>query len=138
MYKYFELETIQTKGKPGTLININIEEISKKLNIIFNPNKMFYLNDLNSAESRGNHANVNASEILICLCGSFEIKLFDGKKTETYLLEKNSGIYIPKNTWLDINNFKEGVILVYVDVDCKINKESIYDIAEFKKYLKNI
>lgn len=135
MNKKFKLDHIKTKNKPGTLVNINIKKINNLLKINFNPNKIFYINDLNSLKPRGNHANCNAQEILICLQGSFEIKLFDGKKEEKYTIKKNSGIYIPKNVWLDFYNFKNCVILVFVEIDINIQKESIYDINEFKKYI---
>lgn len=76
----FNLTSILTDGKPGELVNINIKEISRKLNIEFNPNQIFYLTDLNSLKSRGKHSNSNVQEILICLQGSFDIKLNNGKE----------------------------------------------------------
>lgn len=134
----FKLFPIKTDDKPGELVNLNIQKISKKLNIDFNPNKIFYLTDLNSLESRGNHSNYNATEILICLTGSFEIMLSNGEKEEKYLIKKNSGIYIPKNTWLSFFNFKNCVILVFVEVDITIQKESEYSYEKYIKYIKNL
>ena len=128
----FNLTSILTNGKPGELVNINIKEISRKLNIEFNPNKIFYITDLNSKESRGNHSNYNASEILICLNGSFEIKLNDGKNETIYTINKNEGIYIPKNIWLSFYDFKNCVILVFVEIDVEIKKNSEYNFNKFK------
>ena len=129
----FKLDSISTNGKPGELINIDLKKITKKLNIDFNCNKIFYLNDLNSTKSRGNHSNSNARELLICLNGSFEIKLNNGKKEETYLINKNEGIFVDKNIWLDFYNFKNCVILVFVDIEFTTEKKSIYNYEEFCK-----
>lgn len=129
----FKLKPIITDGKPGELINLDIEYINKLLNINFKPNKMFYITDLNSELSRGNHSNVNASEILICLNGEFHIMLHDGVKEETYIIKRNEGIYIPNNIWLEFKDFKNCVVLAYVDIDYEIKKESIYSFDEFRK-----
>lgn len=132
----FNLQSILTKGKPGELVNINIKEISKNLNINFNPNNIFYLTNLNSFESRGKHSNSNVQEILICLQGSFDIKLNDGKEEKKYKIKKNEGIYVGRNIWLDFYNFKNCVILVFVEIDAKIEKKSIYNYEEFCKLVK--
>lgn len=127
----FNLDPISTKGKPGKLININFDKICKNNNIYFQPNHQFYINDLNSTESRGNHSNSNCNEMLICLNGCFDIKLFDGKFTKSYNITQNTGIYIPINNWIEISNFKNSVIIVFTEIFN--NKESIYDFEEFKK-----
>ena len=132
----FSLDKIITKDKPGELVNINIKEIANNLNLHFTPNQMFYLTDLNSIKSRGKHSNSNVQEILICLQGSFEINLNNGKEEKIYNIERNEGIYINRNIWLDFYNFKNCVILVFAEVDTTIKKESIYDYDKFCKSIK--
>ena len=132
----FNLTSILTDGKPGELVNINIKEISRKLNIEFNPNQIFYLTDLNSLKSRGKHSNSNVQEILICLQGSFVIKLNNGKEEKKYEIKKNEGIYVGRNIWLDFYNFKNCVILVFAEIDATIKKVSVYDYNEFCKLIK--
>ena len=129
----FKLDPISTNGKPGELINVDLKKITKKLNIDFNCNKMFYLNYLNSTNSRGNHSNSNARELLICLNGCFEIKLKNGKKEDMYYINKNEGIFVDKNIWLDFYNFKNCVILVFVDIKYNIEKKSIYNYKDYCK-----
>ena len=77
-YKLIDFKPISTEGKPGALTEINMRKICKDNDLLFDVYKCFYVNDLNSEQSRGNHSNTNACEILICLQGSFEIKLHDG------------------------------------------------------------
>ena len=136
MIKKFSLEAIITENKPGELVNLNITKICKELQINFNPNHSFYVNNLNSHKSRGNHSNTNASEMILCLSGQFNIELYNGKESSKYTITVNEGIFIPQNIWIEINNFENCVILVYVDIDYTIKKESIYDLEEYKN--KNI
>ena len=136
MSKIFNIQSIITENKPGKLSIVDIDEICRINNIKFKPNRIFYLNDLNSTKSRGKHSNKNASEILICLSGSFEIKLNDSINEKIYTIEKDNGIYIPKNIWLDFYNFKNCIILVFVDIDYSIEKKSIYNYDEYLNSLK--
>ena len=76
---HFKLTPIITENKPGELIDLNLKNICLKLNIQFHFTKSFYINELNSIESRGKHSNDNCSELLICLNGSLDIKLHNGK-----------------------------------------------------------
>ena len=133
MIKLINLNPIITENKPGQLVNLNISEICKNNQLIFNPNHSFYINDLNSDQSRGNHSNSNASELLICLSGKFDIQVFNGIKYEKYIITTNNGIFIPKNIWIEFNNFENCIILAYVDIDITIEKKSIYNLEDYKK-----
>lgn len=127
----FTLESIVTEGKPGSLCDINLDKIEKDLNINFKPNQFFYLTDLNSYNSRGKHSNSNVQELLICLEGSFDINLNNGKHETKYNIRKNEGVYIGRNIWLDFYNFKNCIIFVLAEIDNEIKKKSIYDFTEF-------
>jgi len=134
-YTYFKLNPIITEGKPGKLIDLDIKKITKEINIQFYISKCFYINDLNSIESRGKHSNKNASEILICLNGSFEIKLNNGFYEKILFIQKNEGIFIDKNIWIDFYNFKDCIIYAFVDIELNDEKNSCYN---FQDFLKNI
>lgn len=129
-YKILEFKPIVTEGKPGELIDLNLNNICLKNNIEFNISKCFYINELNSPLSRGNHSNNNASEILVCLNGSFEIKLNNGKNEINLQINKNEGIYIDKNIWIEFYNFDNCIIIVFVNIYVD-NKQSCYDFNEF-------
>ena len=130
------IKPIITEGKPGHLLNLDTKDISQRLGIHFNTNHMFFMNDLDSQLSRGDHSNYNACELLICMSGSFDITLDNGSIKKTYSIEKNQVIYVPKNVWLTFFNFKKCVILVLVDIDYQIKKESEYDYDTFLNNLK--
>ncbi len=129
-HKKFSLNPIETKGKPGKLSEINISKICSENNIKFHTSKYFYVTDLDSTKSRGNHSNDNASEILICLQGSFDIKLHNGKSEVVVQLKEHEGIFIDKNIWISYYNFKNCVILAFVSI-YENDKESCCDFDDF-------
>lgn len=129
-YKLIKLNPIKTNGKPGMLTEVNINKICRDNDLVFNVYKYFYINDLNSTESRGNHSNNNASEILICLQGSFEIKLHNGIEEIIIKLNQNEAIYIDKNIWITYYNFNNCVIMAFVSIYAT-DKESCYDFNKF-------
>jgi mannose-6-phosphate isomerase-like protein (cupin superfamily) len=130
-FKLIQLNPIKTEGKPGKLTEVNIKKICKEYNLEFNLYKCFYVNELNSTESRGNHSNKNVSEILICLQGSFEIMLHDGKNKTIITLKQNEAIYIEKNVWISYYNFNNCVIMAMISINLCSVKESCYDFNEF-------
>lgn len=132
MYKVFNLESIETKDKPGSLVNIKINEICKKEQIEFTQTGMFYLNNLNSNESRGLHSNGSVSEILICLSGSFTIKLNNRKNEEIIKITQNDGIFIDKDIWIEFYQFNNCVILVLLNNNHP-PKHSYYNFDEYMK-----
>ena len=135
VYKLLKLNSIKTEGKPGLLTEINIEKICRENSIDFKIYKCFFVNNLDDLDnSRGNHSNINASEILVCLQGSFDIKLHDGKTEEIIKLKQNEAIFINKNIWITYYNFVNCIIAAFVSVDIT-DKESCYDFKEF--LLKN-
>ena len=130
-FKKIILNNIETEGKPGKLVDLNIDKICQENNIYFNISKCFYINDLNSELSRGNHSNYNASEILVCLNGSFDIKLHDGKNEIIFKLNKNEAIFIDKHIWIEFYNFKDCIIMAFVHILKNNTKNSCYNFDEF-------
>ena len=135
-YIHFKLKSIVTENKPGRLIDLNFKRICKEINLQFNISKCFYINDLNSDLSRGKHSNKNCTEILICMNGTFDIKLHNGKDFTIINMKKNEGIFIDKNIWIDIYNFKDCIITGFVDIDCDEDKNSCYDFNEYLNKFK--
>ena len=130
-YIFFKLNTIETENKPGKLVDLTLKNICKNINIQFNISKIFYINDLNSNLSRGNHSNNNASEILLCLNGSFNIKLINKNSNKILTINKNEAIFIDKNIWIEFYNFNNCIILGLVDIDLNNDKDSCYNFDEY-------
>ena len=67
-----------------------------------------------------------------------DIYLYDGINNIEYkdTIFKDEYIFIDKDVWIEFNNFKNAVILVFVDIDYVINKKSIYNKENYLKSIK--
>lgn len=129
-YKKIELKPIITKNKPGELIDLDINKICFNNGINFTLTKCFYITNLNSNKSRGNHSNENAKECLFCSNGSFDIFLHNGNEKISLKMKENDLLYISNNVWIEMNNFVNCNILAFV---CLLvpQKKSCYDFSKF-------
>ena len=77
-------------------------------------------------EDRGGHAHIDTDQVLIPIHGSLRVKLFDGKKTQEYLMDDcTKGLYIPRLYFTDMTEFTpETVCLVlsstHYDMGCSL------------------
>lgn len=91
--------------------NGHISILNNNIDIPFSINRVFYLYDVPGGESRGAHAHKECHQFLVCISGSFEILLDDGKTKRTVLLNMpNFGLHIPPGIWASENNFSSGSI----------------------------
>lgn len=51
-------------------------------------------------------------------------------------MKSNELIYIPDNIWIEINNFKNCVILAHVEI-FKADKKSLYNFNEYVNFINN-
>lgn len=67
--------------------------------------------------SRGGHAHLETSQLLIPLAGRFRVEVFDGVEWSEYeLCDPNRGLLLPPVTWVEMNDFsRTAVCLVLAD-----------------------
>lgn len=158
----FELKQCVTHGKPGILVPVNVKEMNKKLKLSdpFRMDRLFYINetDLDGTDDekeyeneddnnrakckknvRGLHANKYIREIMICMNGSCDVNLFNGKCWTNYKLRRNQYIYISENIWVEYGNFENNCLLMVLvqDLDNSGDKESkICNMRTYVNYLE--
>ena len=89
----------------------NLTFVEGSRHIPFEINRVFYLYDIPTGESRGAHAHKTLHQFLICLSGSFDVKLDDGlNRTAVHLNRPWYGLYIPPMIWAAETNFDPGSI----------------------------
>ncbi|WP_298239189.1 FdtA/QdtA family cupin domain-containing protein [uncultured Algibacter sp.] len=110
----------------------NMGVIEKEV-IPFNINRVYYLYDVPSGETRGGHAHKDQLELLIALSGSFEVILDDGIKKEKVMLNNpNKGLIIPTMTWRELENFSSGAVCLVIASDVYIEEDYIRDYRTFE------
>ncbi len=101
----------------------------------FTINRVFYLYDIPSGESRGGHAHKKSEQFIIAASGSFELLLSDGKRKKTYNLSRPYyGVYIPPGLWGELQNFSSGAVTLVLASDRYNEEDYIRSEKEFKRY----
>ncbi|MCJ8314186.1 MAG: FdtA/QdtA family cupin domain-containing protein [Pseudomonadales bacterium] len=100
--------------------------------IPFDIKRAFYLTDINIDEVRGAHAHEELQQFILCLSGTFDIRLEGGSKVEIINMKNDAvGLFVGGMVWRDMFNFSKGaVMLVLCD---KIYSEDIV-IRNYEKF----
>lgn len=101
--------------------------------ITFNAERVYYLYDVPSDSRRGGHAHKECVELLIALSGSFSVELFDGKKSESILLNKpDKGLLIPTMMWRELEDFSSGAVCLVLASHEFEEADYIRDLDQFE------
>jgi len=107
--------------------NLSFIESNTKIN--FNIKRIYYLYDVPAGAERGGHAHKELHQFIIAVSGSFDIKLYDGKSSVIYTLNKPyEGLYICPMIWREIYNFSSGSV-------CLVLASHIYDEQDYIRSL---
>ncbi len=111
----------------------NLSVIEGKQTIPFDIKRVYYLYDVPGGTKRGGHAHRKLEQLIIAASGSFTVVLHNGKKKESYILNRsNIGLYIPKMTWREIENFSSGAVCLVLASEHYDESDYIRNFKEFK------
>jgi len=103
----------------------NLTFLENMNQIPFEIKRVFYLYDVPTGESRGSHAHRNLKQFIICLSGSFDVLLDDGKsKKKIHLNRPWQGLFVPPMIWSSQANFDPGSV-------CLVLVSELYDPASY-------
>jgi len=89
----------------------NITIVNNGKEIPFAVHRVYYLYDVPDGESRGGHAHKELNQVLVAVCGSFDVILDDGTRKKTITLNKpSSGLLITPGIWRNLINFSSGSV----------------------------
>lgn len=102
--------------------------------IPFNVKRIYYMYDTIDGVTRGYHAHKTLNQILICINGSCEIGLDNGKEKESVVLNRpDEGIFIGPGVWHTMYNFSKGAVLMVLASDYYNESDYIRNYEEFLK-----
>jgi dTDP-4-dehydrorhamnose 3,5-epimerase-like enzyme len=102
-------------------------------NIPFVIKRVYCLYDLND-KPRGFHAHKKLQQVMVCLAGSCEVMLDNGRTRETIQLTKASeGLFITDMCWHEMKNYSRDCILMVLASDYYDEADYIRDYDIFKK-----
>ena len=116
----------------------NITPVHGYENIPFNIERVFYVYDIPSGETRGGHAHKTCHQVLIAASGSFDVELDDGKNKRTVTLNRPMvGLYLPPGVWAVEKNYSSGAICLVLTSHVYKEDDYIRKYTDFKEYRSN-
>jgi dTDP-4-dehydrorhamnose 3,5-epimerase-like enzyme len=113
--------------------HISVVENNKE--VPFEVKRIYYLYDVPSGEERGGHAHKDLKQLIIAVCGSFDVIVGDGETEKTFSLNRpNKGLYFTSGLWRKINNFSSGAICLVLASHKYDEKDYIRNYNEFLSY----
>jgi hypothetical protein len=110
----------------------NLTFIEGGNHIPFDMKRVFYLYDVPTEESRGAHAHKTLHQFLICLSGSFDVKIDDGEfRGKIHLNRPWKGLHIPPMIWAAEVNFDPGSVCLVLTSDLFNEADYIRSYDEF-------
>ena len=108
------------------------------IDIPFEIKRIYYLYMVPEA-ARGAHAHKTLRELIIAASGSFEVRVFDGKREKTILLNHPSqALYLPCGVWEELKNFSSGSIALVL-ASTPYNPDDYYrDFEELLQHKKEL
>lgn len=111
----------------------NLSVIEELKEVPFKIERVYWIYDVPGGEHRGGHAYKENQEFIVALSGSFDVVLDDGKKKQTFHLNRSYyGLYVPKGFWREMENFSTNslaLVLSSTKYDCN---DYVYDYDDFK------
>lgn len=90
----------------------SLSVIEQFRDIPFEIKRVFFFYDIPTGENRGSHAHKTLHQVLVCLSGSFDVKLDDGRggSTTIHLNRPWQALHIPPMIWASQVNFDPGTV----------------------------
>lgn len=106
-------------------------------NCPFEVKRTYCIFDVNGNEERGFHAHKKLEQICVCLKGSCDFVLDDGKEKRTFYLDSPAkGLYVGNNYWHYMKNFSKDCVLIVLASEHYDESDYIRNYEEFLEYTK--
>ena len=107
-------------------------------NIPFDIKRVYYIFGTEANTPRGFHAHKELRQVAICVKGSCQIVMDDGKEKECVTLNTPStGIFIDTMQWHEMHNFSEDCVLMVLANDYYHESDYIRNYQEFIEMTKH-
>lgn len=121
--------TLQRHRHPNGSLSV-VENIDSSP---FDIRRVFYLYDIPADSSRGGHSHHQARELIIAVCGSFDVTLDDGHNRHTYTLSRPyQALYIEAGIWRTLDNFSSGSVCLVLTSELYDEDDYVRDYNTFK------
>lgn len=110
----------------------NLTFIESGKHVPFEVKRIFYIYDVPTEESRGAHAHRELHQFIICLSGSFDVTIDDGKfQGSIHLNRPWKGLHVPPLIWAAEINFDPGSVCLVMASHPYSEPDYIRDYGKF-------
>jgi hypothetical protein len=112
----------------------NLSFIEKGVYLPFEPRRVFWTFNVPSGASRGGHAYLSQSELIVAINGSFDVCIRhpDGTDEKYFLNRGDQGILLPPMTWRSMENFSTNAMGLHLSDSLFDESDYIRDFDDFK------
>ena len=113
----------------------NLTFIQKGHGLPFAPKRVFWTFNVPSGASRGGHAYLKQSELIVPINGSFEVVVTktDGQKERYFLNRGDQGVLLPPLTWRSMENFSTNAMGLHLSDMVFDADDYVRDFERFQK-----
>jgi hypothetical protein len=89
----------------------NLTFVEGGRHVPFDLQRVFYVYDVPAGSYRGAHAHKTLDEVLVCITGSLDVRVNDGRRKATFTLNRPwLGLHVPPMIWAEEDNFATGTV----------------------------
>jgi oxalate decarboxylase/phosphoglucose isomerase-like protein (cupin superfamily) len=123
-FTIFDCHIIKLPRSQSRTGNITVVENGPGMPFVIQ--RIYYLYDIPSGESRGAHSHKTMEQLIVAASGSFDITLDDSRSKKT----------VRPGIWRDIANFSSGAICLVLASSLYNENDYIRDYQAFKQFKK--
>lgn len=108
-------------------------------NVPFEIKRVYYLTQLKPDHPRGFHAHKNLKQLVVCVHGSCDFIIDDGKTREAIRLsDPTKGIIVESMIWREMHNFSSDCVLMVLASEYYSEEDYIRNYEDFKKQFNKV
>lgn len=131
MNRYYELSLNVISDGRGDLVALQNSD-----NIPFDIKRVYYLANM-SKSPRGFHAHRNLSQFIVCVSGSFTLKVDDGVNQDSFVLNSiNNGVVMENIVWREMADFSDDCVILVMASAVYDKNDYIRSKEEFKELVR--
>lgn len=112
----------------------NLVALEKGKDFPFEVNRVYYIYGTDEKAIRGRHAHRRLEQIIICVSGSCDFILDNGKeRTTLHLDDPAQGLYIKHNIWREFTNFSTDCVIMVLASEHYNEADYIRDYETFRE-----
>ena len=113
---------------------LSVIELNKEID--FPVKRVFFLSNIRTNEERGFHAHNSLKQLIVCVSGSYTIKLDCGHEKQSIIMTSSSpALFLEGQVWREMSEFSDNAVMMVL-----CDREYQYDtvVRDYSLFLSNL